>query len=98
MLPNSMSTRSVCAWQIEYAVTHPQYDQDTVDNDLALLHLPTPVQTEEQFGVACLPRARQSLPTNRTCTIIGWGKRKASDMFGTDILREAEVRIRSVVP
>lgn len=81
---------SIVFAQVEYAVTHPQYDVDTVDNDVALLRLPARWPTEPP-GVACLPRPRQPLPSRRLCTILGWGKRRSSDMFGTDVLQEAQV-------
>lgn len=73
------------------SISHPEYDLDTVDNDVALLRLPISVKYDKYRAVACLPRPRQSLPTNQLCTIIGWGKRRSSDMFGTDILQEARV-------
>lgn len=81
--------------QVEYAVTHPQYDVDTVDNDVALLRLPAGWSTDPP-GVACLPRPRQPLPARRLCTILGWGKRRSSDMFGTDVLQEAQVRTNAL--
>ncbi|XP_039300144.1 trypsin-like [Nilaparvata lugens] len=85
-------------FKVERAIKHPYYDSETVDNDIALLkfgttgrapsgHLPNPV---------CLPRGYQALPpTSSLCTIIGWGKRKDTDHYGTDILHEAQVPIVS---
>ena len=78
--------------QVELAVTHPGYDADTVDNDVALLRLPVDVRPDKYRGFACLPRHEQELPAaQRLCTIIGWGKKRSSDAFGTDILHEASV-------
>jgi hypothetical protein len=78
--------------QVDLAVTHPGYDADTVDNDVALLRLPTEVRPDKYRGIACLPRHEQELPpAHRLCTIIGWGKKRSSDAFGTDILHEARV-------
>lgn len=76
-----------------YSVTvHPHYDADTVDNDVALLRLPVSLTPAASRGIACLPTPRQALPTNQLCTIIGWGKSRATDDFGTDVLHEARVR------
>lgn len=64
---------------------HPYFNHKTVDNDIALLHLPSPVK----LPVACMP---QKKPTTKTkCTIMGWGKKKFSDRNGSSILREAKV-------
>jgi len=81
-------------FRVELAVTHPGYDADTVDNDVALLRLPVDVRPDKYRGFACLPRHEQELPpAHRLCTIIGWGKKRSSDAFGTDILHEATVPI-----
>jgi len=78
--------------QVEHVVTHPGYDADTVDNDVALLRLPGEVRPDKYRGFACLPRHDQELPpVHHLCTIIGWGKKRSSDAFGTDVLHEATV-------
>lgn len=79
--------------RVETVTIHPDYDADTVDNDVALLGLP---MTLSMFGtrkveIACLPAPKQSLPTNQLCTIIGWGKTRATDDIGTDVLHQAKV-------
>nr|CAD7570103.1 unnamed protein product [Timema californicum] len=88
--------------KVELAVTHPDYNEDTVDADLALLllsedNLPTSDAPSKSiyspFAQACLPRLRQLLPYRRLCYIIGWGKKRSSDNVGTDILHEVQVPI-----
>ena len=71
---------------------HPEYDADTVDNDVAMLRLPVTLTASSSRGVACLPAPNQPLPANQLCTIIGWGKSRVTDDFGTDVLHEARVR------
>ena len=71
---------------------HPDYDPDTVDNDVALLRLPELVPMDHGVRLACLPQPSQSLPVTQKCTIIGWGKKSSSHVFGTDVLHQAEVR------
>lgn len=72
---------------------HPDYDPDTVNNDVALLKLPrVSSMVDLQARVVCLPRPWQALPTRQLCTILGWGKRGNGDSSGTDILQEAQVR------
>lgn len=70
---------------------HPEYDADTVDNDVAMLRLPVTLTASPSRGIACLPAPNQPLPANQLCTIIGWGKSRVTDDFGTDILHEARV-------
>ncbi|CAH2075317.1 unnamed protein product, partial [Iphiclides podalirius] len=73
------------------AIVHPHYDPDTVVNDVAMLRLPAPARPELGHGIACLPEPQQLLPPHTTCTILGWGKKRASDAHGTRILHEAQV-------
>ncbi|PSN52969.1 hypothetical protein C0J52_03624, partial [Blattella germanica] len=79
--------------RVKQTVTHPGYNADTVDNDLALLRLPYEVRLDRYRGLACLPQQGQKLPTHQHCTIIGWGKKRSSDALGTNILHEATVPI-----
>lgn len=72
-------------------IIHPEYDADTVDNDVALLRLPVTLTSSPSRGIACLPAPKQPLPTNQLCTIIGWGKSSVTDDFGTDVLHEVKV-------
>ncbi len=84
-------------------MVHPDYDPDTVDNDVALLRIGQDdddvlgdeyARQFDQPNAACLPDPGRPLPPPGTkCTIIGWGKKKASDLYGTDVLHEAEVSI-----
>lgn len=74
---------------------HPEYDPDTVDNDIALLKLRKPFTINRFVSPICLPTADDLLPVNSLGTILGWGKRKNSAMFGSDVLHQAQVPIAS---
>ena len=76
---------------VKRSILHPQYNRDTVDNDVALLELPELVQLGDHAGLACLPGQDEELPTEEHCTIIGWGKERKSHYFGTEVLHEARV-------
>ncbi|KAL6468287.1 hypothetical protein MHYP_G00239640 [Metynnis hypsauchen] len=59
-------------------VSHPKYNPVTVDNDIALLRLATPVKFTDYILPACLPSrslAERVLHLNGTQTVVtGWGK------------------------
>ena len=76
---------------VRRTIVHPDYNRDTVDNDVALLELPEPVELGRHAGLACLPDQQEALPDQEHCTIIGWGKEKKSHFFGTEVLHEARV-------
>ena len=71
-------------------IQHPKYDPETVDNDLAMIRLRAPLSPSEATPV-CLPRGRHPRAGTK-CTVAGWGKTKSTHLFGSDVLREAEVR------
>ncbi|XP_072940607.1 uncharacterized protein [Epargyreus clarus] len=77
--------------RVARAVVHPRYDPDTVANDVAMLRLPAPARPDLGHGIACLPQPNHILPPHTTCVILGWGKKRATDVRGTRILHEAQV-------
>ncbi|XP_041976469.1 chymotrypsinogen 2 [Aricia agestis] len=77
--------------RVAHVVIHPMYDPDTVVNDVALLRLPAPARPDLGHGVACLPQPHELLPPHTSCVILGWGKKRPTDVHGTRILHEAQV-------
>ena len=101
---------------VERVIRHPNYDRETVDNDIALLKIKTNEDLYEEsyrsrmpryqrndkkkkpataLPTICLPDQDEPLPTDATCTILGWGKVKAGDVMGSDVLKEARIPIVS---
>ncbi|CAF4779196.1 unnamed protein product [Pieris macdunnoughi] len=55
------------------------------------IRLPAPARQDLGHGIACLPNPHQLLAPHTTCVILGWGKKRPSDVHGTRILHEAQV-------
>jgi hypothetical protein len=66
---------------------HPKFNHKTVDNDIALLQLPRAVN----LPIACLPN--RSPRAQEVCSVMGWGKIRTSDTYGTHTLHEAKLPI-----
>ncbi|VVC43760.1 Serine proteases, trypsin family, serine active site,Peptidase S1, PA clan,Serine proteases, trypsin [Cinara cedri] len=85
--------------RVDRIIVHPRYNPYTVDNDVALLKLRTSDLEMNGGGhylpPACLPvsdfRQRKRKPTK--CVVIGWGKVRSRDPYGSQILQEATVPI-----
>lgn len=74
------------------SIEHPQYDEEIVDNDVALLKLNSSVRFGRHAKPACLPRQGSALPPPATmCIILGWGKLNHAATHGTHTLHEARV-------
>lgn len=86
-----LRNRGEVEMKVTEAVIHPRYDPDTVVNDVALLRLPIPARPDFGHGVACLPSPDQLLPPHTSCVILGWGKKRPTDVHGTRVLHEAQV-------
>ena len=83
-------------YTVRRSILHPDYNRDTVDNDVALLELPKVVDLDKNAAIACLPGQDEPLPTKDHCSIIGWGKEKKSHFFGTEVLHEARVSLINI--
>ncbi|XP_064539834.1 trypsin alpha-3-like [Drosophila montana] len=90
--------------RVVFAVPHRRYNKKTMQNDLALLRLATPLRYERCVQPARLPsssREKQS-PPPRCFMVSGWGLRKASaqnvqrHLRATVVCRVAESRCRSM--
>lgn len=81
--------------RVESVFKHPDYDPETVDNDIALLRLRKPFKLSKYVSTACLPASDKVMGVDSLGTILGWGKRKKNAHFGTDVLHQAKVPIAS---
>ncbi|XP_044752654.1 coagulation factor X-like [Coccinella septempunctata] len=72
---------------ISKSYQHPEFNQRTVNGDIALLQLPFPVKTP----IACLPH-RKPQP-QELCSVMGWGKTRSSARRGVTRLRESRIPI-----
>lgn len=54
---------------------YPHYDQRTVDGDLVLFKLKTPVKFTDEIKPICLPSTLRQ-PADTRCYITGWGDTK----------------------
>ncbi|XP_068228441.1 phenoloxidase-activating factor 2-like [Palaemon carinicauda] len=80
---------------VDRVIVHSRYNARTLANDIALLHLAQPVNTNAfpHIGTACLPEQGQLFFTqSQSCWVSGWGKDafSAGGSFQT-ILKEVDV-------
>ncbi|XP_053319028.1 tissue-type plasminogen activator [Spea bombifrons] len=82
---------------VDQMVIHPQFDEDTFDNDIALLHLHSKSGTcateTESARPACLPEPKLTLPDWTECEMSGYGKLEEFSPFFSDQLKEGHVRL-----
>merc|ERR1711990_509330 len=65
--PNRVEITSYNGW------THPQWDTNTLANDLALIELPSAIDFNDYIAPSCLPMAGDTADEAELVTVTGWG-------------------------
>ncbi|XP_051519860.1 coagulation factor XI-like [Myxocyprinus asiaticus] len=77
-------------YDVEQVITHPGYDDSTLENDITLLKLKTPITFSDHIAPVCLvERAIEVGFLGKKCSVTGWGK--LSTGWFPDVLQEAQV-------
>lgn len=66
----SESSQQVVA--VAEIIEHPLYNPTTIENDIALLRLASPLTINAEVSPVCLPS--ETLPTGTDCWVTGWGE------------------------
>merc|ERR1719266_789076 len=72
--------------------THPQWDHNTLANDIALIELPSPLSFNDYIKPSCMPMAGDTADVGETVTCTGWGKPSDSAGGISPVLRMVEDR------
>nr|XP_025859278.1 transmembrane protease serine 11C-like [Vulpes vulpes] len=77
---------------IKDIIIHENYHYPAHDNDIAVVHLSSPVLYTSNIRRACLPEATYTFPPNSDVVVTGWGTLK-SDGTSPNILQKGLVKI-----
>lgn len=69
----SGSEASTVRARVAQIITHPSYNSDTADFDVAVLRLGSPLPFSRHVQPVCLPAASHVFPPRKKCLISGWG-------------------------
>ncbi|KAM9313415.1 tissue-type plasminogen activator [Gastrophryne carolinensis] len=81
------------SFRVERIIKHPQFDEDTFDNDIALLKLKSCAMETDTSRPACMPVRGQGLPAWTECEISGYGRQEEFSAFFSEQLKEGHVRV-----
>jgi len=82
--PNRVEITSFNGW------THPEWDPNTLSNDIALVELPEPINFNDYIKPSCQPAASDSADVGELVTCTGWGKPSDSAGGISPVLRMVE--------
>merc|ERR1712165_102063 len=80
--PHRVEVTSYNGW------THPQWNEQDLSNDLALIELPSPLPMSDYITTSCLPAAGDVPSVGTMASVTGWGKPSDSAGGISDVLRE----------
>ncbi|NXH21737.1 OVCH2 protein, partial [Bucco capensis] len=60
---------------VKQYITHPSFNQTTLDSDIALLQLAEPLEFNPFVQPVCLPAQEEELQPSQLCVVTGWGAR-----------------------
>ncbi|NXC50705.1 CTRL protease, partial [Penelope pileata] len=70
----SSSGENVQVKTVAKAITHPNWNANTLNNDIALLKLSSPAQLGSRVAPVCLPSANLVLSSSEEAVTTGWGR------------------------
>nr|KAF6402744.1 transmembrane serine protease 9 [Rousettus aegyptiacus] len=89
----SGSEASTARARVAQVITHPAYNADTADFDVAVLRLRTPLPLGRHVQPVCLPAASHAFPPRRKCLISGWGYLREDFLVKPEMLQKATVEL-----
>ncbi|EPQ03130.1 Transmembrane protease serine 9 [Myotis brandtii] len=89
----SGSEASTVRARVAQIITHPSYNPDTADFDVAVLRLGSPLPFSRHVQPVCLPAASHVFPPRRKCLISGWGYLREDFLIKPEMLQKATVEL-----
>uniref|UniRef100_A0A452F143 Transmembrane serine protease 9 n=1 Tax=Capra hircus TaxID=9925 RepID=A0A452F143_CAPHI len=89
----SGSEGSTVRARVARIITHPSYNSDTADFDVAVLELGRPLPFSRHVQPVCLPAASHVFPPRKKCLISGWGYLKEDFLVKPEMLQKATVEL-----
>uniref|UniRef100_A0A8C5PKG5 chymotrypsin n=1 Tax=Leptobrachium leishanense TaxID=445787 RepID=A0A8C5PKG5_9ANUR len=89
---NVESIQSLAVGQV---FTHPQWDSNAINNDVALVKLATPAVLGNTVGTICLANSGDSLADGRLCVTSGWGKTRHNALLTPNKLQQTALPLLS---
>jgi len=75
---------------IRKIVRHPDFQEDSGANNVALLFLERPLQRTRHINLICMPPLPRPIIWNR-CIVSGWGKKNINDVSHASLMKKIEV-------
>ncbi|XP_072211073.1 transmembrane protease serine 5-like isoform X1 [Excalfactoria chinensis] len=89
------SAKQEAGLPVERVISHPLYNDNSMDYDIALMKLRVPLNFSDTIGALCLLPSHQDLLPGTPCWVSGWGYTRPDQAQLTETLKEALVPLIS---
>ncbi|XP_030645947.1 chymotrypsin A-like isoform X1 [Chanos chanos] len=89
------NTESIQTMKILRVFQHPNYNTNTMSNDVALIKLASPAQLNTRVSPVCLAGTYDNFPAGLKCVTSGWGRTKYYVPEGATILQQTALPLLS---
>ncbi|MBN3305334.1 OVCH1 protein, partial [Amia calva] len=91
--PEWILTAAHCVYglSVKEVILHPGYNDISLDYDVALLQLATPLVYNNYVHPVCLPSKSQEVNYSGSCTVSGWGSKQGG--YWNSTLQQLEVPV-----
>uniref|UniRef100_A0A8C9W9U9 Chymotrypsinogen B, tandem duplicate 3 n=1 Tax=Scleropages formosus TaxID=113540 RepID=A0A8C9W9U9_SCLFO len=81
--------------RVEKVFTHPEWDPSTINNDIALIKLASPVTLNRNSSPVCLAGSSDVYEPGTRCVTTGWGLTRYNALFTPNQLQQAALPVVS---
>ncbi|KAM6042937.1 duodenase-1-like [Theristicus caerulescens] len=86
--------RSRKEFPVHHWVIHPNYSEDTIENDIMLLKLKPRAKLTKEVSYIRLPSHNESVEPGTLCEVAGWGSTSTTEEE-TSVLMEVDLKVQS---
>ncbi|XP_015223928.2 chymotrypsin B-like [Lepisosteus oculatus] len=91
----SKSNEDIQTMRVGKVITHPQWNPNTIDNDITLIKLTAPVTLNAHVAPVCLPAASDVYSPGTRCVTTGWGLTRYNALLTPSKLQQAALPLLS---